>query len=1101
LAQGAQQRRAIYFDDFQVGFPNNSENFDTTAAGAMPSDKGYNWYVPNNGTQTFYVSSARAQSNFNEVVSNAEDGSQKSYTWAGVTLPTDSRVSVSMYLDSLQPMQLFTRGNGKYLYNMSNASFYGVELTNGMSAKLIKVAGGFDNNESTLVTVTSTASTANLWLQVTLDVQGNTLTAQIYRPDTNQFLSSSGDWQSTPTWGLTYTDTNNPLTSGGIAGLGRPHAYAGSVSFDNFSFLPASADFTAPTVRITAPAASPPSYSNTVTVTAGASDDVGIAKVEFYVDNALETTLPYGTTYSWSFDMRSVYDGTHTLTVKAYDLAGNFAVASENITTSNGLSTPRPSFPQHSSWLRVAQLAYAAWGDWDRNNHSIINSAPQLLTDNVDLVVPGSGYLSAMQDYAANTPKMIYTNVSNLYENLLLDWLNYADANGFSREEAFFHVSAATPYTHYGEPGSSHPVQQLWGAYREDAAGTPITWKNYLSSITLLSSTVVSFGSSGQLLYLGYPDRFRELDFNVQAAAGSGWTYALEYPTAVDGNGVATAWATLTPITGPNFNQTGPTTTTFDPPSNWVAASVDGSARMFYVRFRTTSSSGAAPTAKITGRDYTGAGDSEIGTIPAFDYNADTDHDGYLNDAEYANRAAGKDARFAYEGRLLMSGYGEMRPAVDAHTTDFQNWAADFNYRLLQGNPSAAGLFVDNSTGSTNPDFLLTTNVVEASDIAQANYQNDFASAIKAIYQKVAPRWLLPNSGGYSTADPIITNAGAEFWEFGIRARKDDWNTEFKADADHVSEVQNLNAANPPYQIIDSYPQNYTPGGSTYAEDAVTQYDTLAYYYLLASPNTNFLDFFGGYYPEESWSPSHWNAAGSVNIGAPLDTNPPYTQFDTGTDPGQSDNSFSYYVYQRHYGNALVLYKPLSYSSTKGKGVTGSASQTTKALGGTYYLLSNDGKSTTAVTQVTLEDGQGAILLTSALGASGTATALASLNANSEPRRSSLAQQNINISDFIALANIVALANAGTQPASRNIVGQGSAIDSQAGFTALHLISTPSASSVESGIEQNSRTNAASGHTLEFVEAGSSIAPEATEPLGQKLGLVDAVFAVFPETS
>jgi hypothetical protein len=57
-------------------------------------------------------------------------------------------------------------------------------------------------------------------------------------------LSSSGDWQSTPTWGLTYTDTNNPLTLGGIAGLGRPHGYAGSVSFDNFSFLPASADFT-----------------------------------------------------------------------------------------------------------------------------------------------------------------------------------------------------------------------------------------------------------------------------------------------------------------------------------------------------------------------------------------------------------------------------------------------------------------------------------------------------------------------------------------------------------------------------------------------------------------------------------------------------------------------------------------------------------------------------------------------------------------------------------------------------------------------------------------------------------------------------------------
>ena len=145
-----------------------------------------------------------------------------------------------------------------------------------------------------------------------------------------------------------------------------------------------------------------------------------------------------------------------------------------------------------------------------------------------------------------------------------------------------------------------------------------------------------------------------------------------------------------------------------------------------------------------------------------------------------------------------------------------------------------------------------------------------------------------------------------------------------------------------------------------------------------------------------------------------------------------------------------------------------------------------------------MEDGQGAILLTSALGASGLASAPASLTANSEPRHTSPVQQHINLNDSIVLADIVALSNTGTQPAFRNIVGRGSAINSQAGFTALHLISTPGASFVASGTEQNSRPNAASSHTLEFVEAGSSIAPEATEPLGKKLLLGDAVFAVFP---
>jgi hypothetical protein len=1099
LGQWAQFSGTVYFDDFQVGFPNNTENFDTTRAGAMPSDKGYNWYVPNNGAQTFFVSSARAQSNFNEVVSNAEASSQKSYTWAGITLPTDSRVSVSMYLDSLQPVLLFTRGNGNSLYNMANASFYGVELTRGMTAKLIKVANGFDNNESTLVTVTSTTSTANLWVQVTLDVQGNSLSAQVYRPDTNQFLNSSGAWQATPTWGLTYTDTNNPLTSGGIAGLARPHASAGSVSLDDFSFLPASTDFTAPTVSITAPAAGG-GYSNTVTVTASASDNVRIAKVEFYVDNALETTLPYGTSYSWSFDTRSVYDGTHTLTVKAYDLAGNFAVASENITTSNSLTTPRPSFPKHYSSVRVAQLAYSPWGDWSAKNHSIANSAAQLLTGSVDLVVPDSAYLGAMQDYAANTPKMIYTNISNLYENLLLDWLSYADAHGYNRAEAFFHVNAATSYSHGSEPGSSHPVRQLWGAYREDATGTPITWTNYLDGITLPSTTVVSFGATGQLLYLGYPDRFRELNFNVQAAAGAGWTYALEYPTAVDGNGVATAWATLTPITNPNFSQAGTTSTTFDPPSNWVAASVDGSARMFYVRYRTTSSSGAAPTAKITGRDYTGAGDSEIGTIPAFDYNADTDHDGYLNDTEYANRAAGKDARFAYEARLLMSGTGEMRPATDAHTSDFRNWAADFNYRLLQGNPLAGGLFVDNSTGSTSNDFLQTTNVVESSDIAQANYKNDFASTIKAIYQKIAPRWLLPNSGGYSTADPIITSAGAEYWEFGIRARKDDWASEFAADASHVTEVKNLNTTNPPYQVIDSYPQNSTSGGYTYDEDEVTQYDTLAYYYVLATPSTNFLDFFGGYNPEESWVPSHWNAAVTVDIGAPTDSG--YTTFEHGlSDPGQADNTFEYYVYQRLYTNALVLYKPLSYSSTKGKGVTGSASQTTTDLGGTYYLLSNDGKSTTAVTQVTLEDGQGAILLINDLNPSssspGGSGPMAPVDVSGHGQASSVAG-HIAEASSIPFTVSAGLVNAVLTTPLESFVGSGRVMDPVAALSSVRLSSTPNADLVKSPMEQSARPAAKAGQIYGSIQATSTIAFEGDGPVPDPPDFVDAAFAPLP---
>ena len=59
-----------------------------------------------------------------------------------------------------------------------------------------------------------------------------------------------------------------------------------------------------------------------------------------------------------------------------------------------------------------------------------------------------------------------------------------------------------------------------------------------------------------------------------------------------------------------------------------------------YVRFRVTAGTAAqGPELKtVFGRDYVERGGTFSGVIPAFDYAADANDDGYLNDAEYANR-------------------------------------------------------------------------------------------------------------------------------------------------------------------------------------------------------------------------------------------------------------------------------------------------------------------------------------------------------------------------------------------------------------------------------------------------------------------------------
>jgi chitodextrinase len=84
-------------------------------------------------------------------------------------------------------------------------------------------------------------------------------------------------------------------------------------------------DTTPPTTSITAPANNA-TVSGTTSVTASASDNVGVSKVEFYLDNILQqtdTTSPY----TWSWDTTTAINGTHTIQTKAYDAAGNVGVS------------------------------------------------------------------------------------------------------------------------------------------------------------------------------------------------------------------------------------------------------------------------------------------------------------------------------------------------------------------------------------------------------------------------------------------------------------------------------------------------------------------------------------------------------------------------------------------------------------------------------------------------------------------------------------------------------------------------------------------------------------------------------------------------------
>ncbi len=104
------------------------------------------------------------------------------------------------------------------------------------------------------------------------------------------------------------------------------------------------ADTTPPTTSITAPA-NGATVSGTTSVTASASDNVGVTKVEFYLDAVLQSTSTVSP-YQWSWNTTTATNGAHTLSSKAYDAAANSGTsANVSVTVSNTVDTTPPTAP------------------------------------------------------------------------------------------------------------------------------------------------------------------------------------------------------------------------------------------------------------------------------------------------------------------------------------------------------------------------------------------------------------------------------------------------------------------------------------------------------------------------------------------------------------------------------------------------------------------------------------------------------------------------------------------------------------------------------------------------------------------------------------
>ncbi len=136
--------------------------------------------------------------------------------------------------------------------------------------------------------------------------------------------------------------TSYVLPAGAVQALRGRYRYGGNLApcgsgaYDDHDDLvfAVGADATAPTVYLSTPSIGA-TVSGTTTLSASASDGVGVTRVEFYDGASLlgtDTTAPYSLTWNTA----GVADGGHSLTVRAYDAAGNMGTsASVSVTVNN----------------------------------------------------------------------------------------------------------------------------------------------------------------------------------------------------------------------------------------------------------------------------------------------------------------------------------------------------------------------------------------------------------------------------------------------------------------------------------------------------------------------------------------------------------------------------------------------------------------------------------------------------------------------------------------------------------------------------------------------------------------------------------------------
>jgi len=184
--------------------------------------------------------------------------------------------------------------------------------------------------------------------------QGNSFLSFDVNQDVTVYVAHRVELTPKPSWLLSFADTGLILQGSGDFNILKKDFPAGTITLGGniesgttgrsmytviLEGQASGSDSIPPTVSILSPS-SGSTISGAITISASASDNVGVSSVQFKVD-AITIATDTTNQYSVSWDTTTATDGPHTLTAVATDSSGNSTTSSSvAVTVSNGSAAP-----------------------------------------------------------------------------------------------------------------------------------------------------------------------------------------------------------------------------------------------------------------------------------------------------------------------------------------------------------------------------------------------------------------------------------------------------------------------------------------------------------------------------------------------------------------------------------------------------------------------------------------------------------------------------------------------------------------------------------------------------------------------------------------